>query len=63
MHMIKNKVSIERQFDERIYQFLISQEGNWNEVISFAQDIIEYGKKQIEIASKKEEVMEEIKIE
>lgn len=63
--MIRNKMSIERQFDERLYQFMIPHEGNWNEAMAFAQDIMEYAKKQIEIAihKKEEEIVVEPKAE
>lgn len=62
--MIRNKISIERQFDERLYQFMIPQEGNWNEVLAFSQDIFEYAKKQIELdIKKKEEIIIEPKAE
>ena len=60
--MIRNKMSIERQFDERLYQFLAPHEGgNWNEILAFAQDIVEFSKKQLEISLKKKE--EEIIVE
>lgn len=62
--MIRNKVSIERQLDERLYQFMIPSEGNWNEVLSFAQEIGKYATDQIEAAKKLiEEVKEETKSE
>lgn len=37
--MIRNKVSIERQFDLKLYQFLIPHEGTWEEALAFAKDI------------------------
>lgn len=63
--MIRNKVSIERQLDERLYQFLIPAEGNWNEVLAFANEIASHATKQIESAPKvaPEAIKEESKAE
>ena len=63
--MIRQKTSIERQFDLRLYQFLIPNDGNWNEAVAFAQDIMKYGNEQIEAAKKLEEEKksEETKVE
>jgi hypothetical protein len=53
--MIRQKTSIERQFDLKLYQFMIPSDGNWNEVAAFAQDILKYANDQIEAAKKLEE--------
>lgn len=59
--MIRQKTSIERQIDQNLYQFLIPQEGNWNDVLLFAQHIAEHAKKQIDDVLKANE--ETVKVE
>lgn len=62
--MMRQKVTLERQLDDKLYQFLIPNEGNWNEVLLFAREIGEHASKQIEAAVQaKEEVKEEPKAE
>ena len=51
--MQRNKVSLERQFDERLYQFLCPNEGNWNEVERFALDIAGVARMNIDTNEKK----------
>lgn len=46
--MIKNKLSFEKQFDERLYQAMIPHEGNWDEAVLFAQELLKYCLKQKE---------------
>ena len=62
--MIRQKLSIERQIDDKQYQFLIPQNGNWQEVLAFCKEVEAYALNQIELSKKQqEEVKEESKTE
>lgn len=53
--MQKNKVSLEWNLDERLYQFVCPSEGNWQEVELFALDIAKLARNNIDIAKKVEQ--------
>lgn len=53
--MIRNKVSIEHQIDERTYQFLIPSDGTWNEALMIVNEISKYCSLQIESSKKESE--------
>lgn len=51
--MQKTKVSIERQINERLYQFIVPYESDYNEVISILDDIRKSLVEQHQLALKK----------
>ncbi len=51
--MIRNKVSIDRQINERLYQFLVPFEAPLNEVLIILDDIIVYVVDRIKDAEEK----------
>ena len=40
--MIKNKVSIERQINERLYQFIVPSDASLSECLAIVNDVREY---------------------
>lgn len=53
--MIRNKLSIEHQIDERMYQLLIPHEGNWTEALYIGKEMIKYIELQLDAANKKQD--------
>lgn len=53
--MIKNKVSIERQINERQYQFIVPFEASLSEVLLIVDDIRKYVMDRISEAEKQSE--------
>jgi len=63
--MLRHKFSLDRQVDERHYQFLVSDGGNYQEILAFAQEVAAYAAQQIEASKIKasEQTKEELKAE
>lgn len=61
--MIKNKVSIERQINERLYQFIVPSDANLQECMMIVEDVKKYLLERLEEAKKQAEEAEKKKTE